>query len=202
MRDVVETIVGTGGQLLVVVHSYGGLVASEAIGAQHTLAQRQANGLEGGVIRLVYFTSFVLPPSVAIPDMMKFNPEATLDIAVDEDGDTCRVKNPKEAFYDDVKPKKKVDDLVSLLVDHSLEVSWAPASQGVDGKGLAWMHVPCTYVYCDEDKTITLKCQRKMVKEAKALGGKFDREVKLHSAHSPFLSQTEECLKIIEESCN
>ncbi|TGO76135.1 hypothetical protein BELL_0172g00040 [Botrytis elliptica] len=47
--------------VLVAMHSYGGLVGSEAIPEELTYAYRKARGLSGGVIHLYYFSAFILP---------------------------------------------------------------------------------------------------------------------------------------------
>ncbi|KAF7957967.1 hypothetical protein EAE96_003534 [Botrytis aclada] len=47
--------------VLVAMHSYGGLVGSEAIPEELTYTYRKARGLSGGVIHLYYFTAFILP---------------------------------------------------------------------------------------------------------------------------------------------
>ncbi|PQE29941.1 hypothetical protein CJF32_00000617 [Rutstroemia sp. NJR-2017a WRK4] len=47
--------------VLVAMHSYGGLVGSEAIPEELTYAHRKARGLSGGVIHLYYFSAFILP---------------------------------------------------------------------------------------------------------------------------------------------
>lgn len=200
VKQVLEGLLSAGKRVLVAAHSYGGLVASEAFGERHTLASRQKRGLGGGIVRILYFACFILPSGSAIPDIMPFNADSKLDIAVDKDHDTCRVKNAQVAFYNDVAEQSRVDALVSQLVDHSLKVSWTPASAGIDGQGLAWLHVPCTYIYCELDNTITLPCQEKMVEDVRRLGGKIDREISLRCGHVPFLAALDLCIDVFEES--
>jgi hypothetical protein len=49
-----------GKPVVVLIHSYGGLVGSEATPEELTWAKRVAHGLPGGVIHLLYFAAFVL----------------------------------------------------------------------------------------------------------------------------------------------
>ena len=46
--------------VVVVMHSYGGLVGSEAIPLDLTFLDRGKRGLKGGVIHLFFFTAFLL----------------------------------------------------------------------------------------------------------------------------------------------
>lgn len=49
-----------GKTVVVVMHSYGGLVGSEAITEELNYAKRQAQGLPGGVIHLFLYSAFLL----------------------------------------------------------------------------------------------------------------------------------------------
>lgn len=46
--------------VVVVMHSYGGLVGSEAVPEELSYSKRRAQGLTGGVIHLFFFTAFML----------------------------------------------------------------------------------------------------------------------------------------------
>ena len=49
-----------GKTVVVVMHSYGGLVGSEAIPEELSYARRQAQGRPGGVIHLFFYSAFLL----------------------------------------------------------------------------------------------------------------------------------------------
>ncbi len=49
-----------GKTVLVAMHSYGGLVGSEAIPEDLSYAKRQSLGLPGGVVHLFYYCAFIL----------------------------------------------------------------------------------------------------------------------------------------------
>ena len=59
-HELTRQIEYNGKTVMVVMHSYGGLVGSEAIPKEFSYSARQAQGLPGGVIHLFYFTAFVL----------------------------------------------------------------------------------------------------------------------------------------------
>lgn len=47
-------------KVVLVMHSYGGLVGSEAVPEELSWVYRKEKGLEGGVIHLFYFNAFIL----------------------------------------------------------------------------------------------------------------------------------------------
>jgi alpha-beta hydrolase superfamily lysophospholipase len=48
-------------ELIVIAHSYGGMVMSEALTADLGKASRSKAGKTGGIIRIVYLTAFLVP---------------------------------------------------------------------------------------------------------------------------------------------
>lgn len=48
-------------EVIMIMHSYGGVVGTEAVTEELATEVRQAKGLKGGVVRLLYMTAFVLP---------------------------------------------------------------------------------------------------------------------------------------------
>jgi alpha-beta hydrolase superfamily lysophospholipase len=56
----IEQLAEDGKMVVVVMHSYGGIVGSEAIPESLSYAGRQARGQKGGVIHLVFYTAFLL----------------------------------------------------------------------------------------------------------------------------------------------
>ena len=60
-----------------------------------------------------------------------------------------------------------------------------------------WKHVPSTYILCDQDATMGVPPQQKLV--APERGGKWN-VVHLDAGHSPFLSMPEKVEQIIREA--
>ena len=69
VRAVLQHLADEGKQIVLVVHSYGGLVGAEAV---QGLGQRQRaeKGLKGGVVMLVYLAAFVTPAGKSIKKML------------------------------------------------------------------------------------------------------------------------------------
>lgn len=58
--ELIRLIEYEGKTVLVAMHSYGGLVGSEAIPEELTYERRRTQGLQGGVIHLFFFSAFLL----------------------------------------------------------------------------------------------------------------------------------------------
>lgn len=70
-----------GRQVIVVVHSYGGLVGAEATPGLG-FKQRKAKGKTGGVTLLVYLAAFVTPKGQSILSMLGGKPLDWMDVQV------------------------------------------------------------------------------------------------------------------------
>lgn len=63
------TLTDAGKDVVIVCHSYGGVVASTAVEG-YGYADRSAAGLDGGVIMLVYMTAFAAPAQTSLLDAL------------------------------------------------------------------------------------------------------------------------------------
>ena len=61
-RDALNELVGKGKQVLILCHSYGGVVTAEAVTEAQSYRARSLAGLEGGVIGIVWLCAFALVP--------------------------------------------------------------------------------------------------------------------------------------------
>lgn len=69
LRSTIETLADAGKEVVVVVHSYGGMVGGNAIEGLG-YKQRAANNEKGGVIMLVYLAAFAAPNATSLLDML------------------------------------------------------------------------------------------------------------------------------------
>lgn len=60
LRRTVEEAIGQGNDVIVAPHSWGGVVTGTGL-KDLSKGEREAQGLKGGVIRIAFMTSFVLP---------------------------------------------------------------------------------------------------------------------------------------------
>ena len=70
IRGLVEEAIGEGNEVVVVPHSWGGIVAGSAlIGLGKE--ERQAEDKKGGVVRTAYIAAFIVPEGVSLMDVLQ-----------------------------------------------------------------------------------------------------------------------------------
>ncbi|MCJ1377259.1 hypothetical protein MMC17_000351 [Xylographa soralifera] len=180
-----KLVVDEGKDVIVVMHSYGGVVGTQAVDASLGKKARQNKGLAGGVIHLLYLCAFILPLGDSLGSALGGGLPPF--IKVEEDG-TCNMMEPERRFYNDL-PKQQQDHWVSELKPHPAIAQLTPISYA------AYMYHPVTYLYCENDQALPLEVQKMMVVGS---GPHFQTET-CASGHSPFLSMPETVLKVVEK---
>ncbi|MET7451636.1 alpha/beta hydrolase [Streptomyces sp. NPDC005574] len=156
---------------VVVAHSYGGVVAAEAV-------------VGVGTVRHVVLVSSYLPePGESLSTFGADAPPPFLDF--DPDGGTfgARPELFAETFAQDCPPDI-VRDAAARLVRQTLAVTWQPV------RAAAWHDLPTTYVVCAEDRGTPAAAQREFARRA-------DKVVEVGAGHHPFLSQPRTVADII-----
>lgn len=160
-----EVLLATSEPTIVVAHSYGGIVATEA-----------AAGIES-VHHLVYIASFLPEPGQALADFGGCEPAGYLD--VDQEAGTVAVRPETliETFLQDCTEGDQLE-AVEHLAAQSVRVMAEPV------EAAAWSTVPSTYVVCAEDRGTPPALQRQCAARA-------GHVVELPTGHHPFLSRPE-----------
>lgn len=149
------------GPTVVVGHSYGGAVMTEAVTA------------DSGVAHLVYLCAFLLEKGESLAGAVGGTAPAWWDVR----GDHVLVRTPAEIFYNDVSPELTARS-VQRLTAHSLAAFGQPLTN------VGWEAVPSTYVICEQDQAIPPVAQEAMAQRAGEV-------LRMDTGHSPFLSQPE-----------
>ncbi|KAI9869807.1 MAG: hypothetical protein M1830_005074 [Pleopsidium flavum] len=168
------------------MHSYGGLPSGEAAKG-FVKMQRERDGMKGGIVRLVYLCSLVLPEDASLMGPMNNEKAPWVEI----DGDSIRLTDPTTAantFYNDLD-QATADYWASRLTHHSYPTFHCKVTYA------AWRDIPSTYLYCEADNAIPLSMQEMMVQDA----GGFQTE-RCSAGHSPFLSQPELVVDVIRRA--
>jgi pimeloyl-ACP methyl ester carboxylesterase len=81
LRATLQKLADNGKEIVLIVHSYGGLVGQNAVEGLG-FKQRQAAGKQGGVINLVYMAAFVVPKGATIKELLggQFLPWMRFDV--------------------------------------------------------------------------------------------------------------------------
>lgn len=160
------------GPTLVVGHSYGGAVISEA-----------ATGALG-VTGLVYLCAFMLPPGTSVLDAVEH--ELPPWIEIDMDTGMATVPDPRTSFYLDCDPAA-AEAAAARLQPHCLGAFAAESTRA------AWQELPSTYLLCEQDNAVPPGAQEAMSAAAGTV-------IRMDSSHSPFMSHPDEVAEIIAQA--
>jgi pimeloyl-ACP methyl ester carboxylesterase len=174
--DVSAVVEAVTGPSVLVGHSYGGVVITEAAGRVKGRAE---------VSHLVYVAGTVPSASDSLSSpAVPGPPPPFLDF--DFDGGTVGAVSStmSELFMQDCAPEL-VSGAVERLTRQSLAAFGRPVTVGVSA--------PSTYVVCAEDRATPPAVQR-------GFAAKTDRVVEMSVGHHPFLSQPAELARVIASS--
>ncbi|KAL3264231.1 hypothetical protein ABHI18_000975 [Aspergillus niger] len=193
VRSLVTSLVEEGERILMLMHSYGGAIGTDAI-QDLDLPTRAANNLPGGIIHLLYLCAYIQQPGRSIWDvvteagMTAFWPQF---IENADDGSTFPV-DPVQLFLGDCD-EAQVAEAVKHLVRSPLSAFQTPAV------GDAWRRAPVTYVSTTKDYSVPRVYQDLMLNRVKAEGVDV-RVVEVDTAHSVFVSRLGDVVRIVEEA--
>ncbi|RDW56690.1 hypothetical protein BP6252_14042 [Coleophoma cylindrospora] len=182
LRSAIEKLADAGKKVVVVTHSYGGVVGACAV-EDLGFAQRKSAGKTGGVIQLVFLSAFALPKGASLLDALGGNPLPWMNFQ----GAYCHAENPAEIFYHDLTAADQQKWIAQL--SHT-------ASAVFSGKSTyePWHYMPCMYIFCEEDKAIPLPVQQ-------GIAGSMGSDITtftIAASHSPFLSTPAKLVEGIE----
>ncbi|KAG8531192.1 uncharacterized protein KY384_004550 [Bacidia gigantensis] len=159
--------------VVVVMHSYGGLVGSEAVAKDLVYADRKARGLAGGVIHLFFYAAFLLPEGQSVLGKFGESPNSI----VTPDGRFI-IKNAQQNLYNDLLPAE-AEYWGSLLIFQSHKVKKTVLTRA------AWRYIASTYLICEGDQAVPPQYQEQLANMASA------HIERCSAGHSPQLSQVE-----------
>lgn len=206
VRAEILNLMSAGHRIIVISHSYGGLVASEAITEDLYAKKKEKkknsddeNGKEkekedsAGVVRLVYLSAWLLQPNTSLPQLFqKHGFQCSLELTLDPTHHTALPKNAPEALYNDLPPAD-----AQALTDKLVTLNFA--ATGTVIRGAPWRDVPTVFVHCTRDRGMFLDLQERMVGDAVGEGGMGMQVRRLEAGHGPFWSMPGEVVGVLEE---
>ncbi|KAF2007546.1 alpha/beta-hydrolase [Amniculicola lignicola CBS 123094] len=166
--------------VILVMHSYGGLVGSESAPKSLTLKTREERGLSGGVAYLFYTAAFVLSMGQSVASAVGHS-------ANHEHWDgRFMVRDPGTTLYNDL-PEEEAAVWADKVVPQSSKVK-----DTVMGR-YAYGYVPSVYVVCMRDRAVLPEGQEMFARMAVAMVREVD------AGHSVLLSRPEEMVALLEE---
>ena len=174
VRDVLASI---DGPAVVLGHSYGGLVISEAASDPATAS---------GITHLVYLCAIVTAPRSSFLELPVDPAQSLLSplIRMGDNGrsciDTSDLAAAKAAFYGDCS-----DADVAYAAANLCDQPMGNMANPISGDPLAT--IAATYIRCTEDRAIPIEAQDAMIASASATAIAFTT-MTLEASHSPFFS--------------
>jgi len=188
IQDVLKPLVDEGKDILLVVHSYGGVIGSQAVQG-FAKSEREKEGKKGGVSHMFFCCAFALPEGVSLMDALDGKDLPWWDI---NDARTSLMPiNPIDIFYGDVK---EPEQYVKMLQPHS----YGTLSSKITYPG--WKYIPSTYLVCEKDNAIPLHAQKGMIEGAQQAGANMKVET-VDASHSRTLLLSNNGGKIKTTNC-
>ncbi|KAL2869730.1 alpha/beta hydrolase [Aspergillus lucknowensis] len=202
VRELVSSLTAAGERILMIMHSYGGAVGTDAVeGLAYPRPSANGNQRPGGVIHLLYLCAFILQPGAAIWDIVQ---EAGFDKVFDqyvhtaEDGSIFPL-DPGLVFFggDDSVEKETIDEALKTLVRFPRESLTTPTATA----GVAWRDIPTTYVLTQKDYSMPRTYQDIMLAKVKSEGVDL-RTKDFDTCHSIFISREQEMVQLAIEAAS
>ncbi|HEX6834936.1 MAG TPA: alpha/beta fold hydrolase [Polyangia bacterium] len=176
---VAETVAAEPDPVVLVGHSMGGVVVTQA-------AERAADR----VARLVYVCAYLPQNGQSLLDLAKTDAESVLmrNLVIDETRGVHHVRpeGARESFYHDCSDEDAAR-ATARLVPEPLAVVATPVATTRDRFG----RIPRTYIECTDDRAVGPSLQRRMHAAQPC------RVVTMPSSHSPFFSRPEDLARAI-----
>jgi pimeloyl-ACP methyl ester carboxylesterase len=188
VREAATELINARHTVSVLAHSYGGIVATEAITSDFYVTA----GRSGGVVSIIYLCAWLVQAGQTAAFLIeKYGLQTGVDLGNNGDG-TVFAKNAPESFYSDIGPLR-AEELAKSNVTHN----WGAVAGALTAA--PWKDLPSTYIYCTQDRGLFLPFQEGMVRDAIEASGTTNlKTVTLDSGHCPFLSKSQELLQLIE----
>jgi pimeloyl-ACP methyl ester carboxylesterase len=164
-----------GGPVVLVGHSYGGSIITEA-------------GNHPNVAALVYIAAFALDEGESCASIEQAVPQASTAFKPDSNGNWWIDEAHFVADFAADIPKEKAEFMAISQVPISTDAFTHKVTKP------AWRHKPTWYMVAAEDRSINPIQERMMAKRANA------KTVEVKSSHVAYMSHPEEAAKLIEEA--
>ncbi|KAL8820298.1 MAG: hypothetical protein Q9191_007544 [Dirinaria sp. TL-2023a] len=192
VRTIVQSLVEASKQVLVIMHSYGGVPGSNALHDLSTCHRAKMN-LPGGVVHLVYMCAYILLDGGSVTQVVTEAGFGHLwDVAIDEaDDGSIFPRDPTQLLYGGVN-SHELETILSQLV------RTPKGALEAESKYEAWRDIPSTYIFTSEDLSVPPIYQQLMTDKVKASGVVLG-EHRYETSHSPFLTKTKEMVQLVQQ---
>ncbi|GJC83568.1 hypothetical protein ColLi_06406 [Colletotrichum liriopes] len=173
VRTELDKLVSNGKEVVIYSHSYGGVVASNAVEG-YDVATRSAAGAAGGVVSIVYASAFMLPKGSSLLDLLGGQPLPWM--IVEDDRVVGNATMLPEVGFNDLSASEQ-DKWAKEMTWTSLSAFITPSSYEPWNNG-----IDCAYLYATLDNALPLSYQQAM-SGVLPEGSKTESEPSGHCAH-------------------
>ncbi|KAG8527344.1 uncharacterized protein KY384_007496 [Bacidia gigantensis] len=207
-RSVIEPLIKEEKEIVVVMHSYGGIYGSSAIQESMKLSDRKRRGLKGGVLGLVYIAAFVAPPgmsSLGVFGIDSHQPEIKQEKGLGHSASwkqrqnlvlktdveqmaltwsgTCEKTHRDASDHEERRTKQAATTPFRAITGPVSYIGWnTPA-----------FNRKRAYIFCEQDRAIPIEVQRNMARNAG-----IELSTSFNTSPNPFLSVSREVASAIE----
>jgi pimeloyl-ACP methyl ester carboxylesterase len=196
VRAAIEVETKLGLDVVVVVHSYGGIVGESAVKGftkSPKNVDKAAEMASGHVIGLVMIATGFVATGACFMEATGGQPPPMWKADWDS-GFATFVADPRPWFYHDL-PEEEGQQWVEKLGNQSLKALY----EGGEHVYAGWMDVPVFYCITLNDQALPAELQKSLPDMARQAGATVTvREIQ--SSHSPMLSKPEETVNIVKEA--
>ena len=192
INSILAPLVEEGKQIVVVMHSYGGIPGTDGT-KDLAKVDQQARGKEGGVIGLVYIAALMVQQGASLSSTR--GDLGPLPDWVTVDGEFMsmdKVKAARETFSD--LPEDEAGEWANVFQSHAM------SSFGTELVYPAYRFNPSWYILTEGDKIVGPEEQQNMVDKARENNSNPIKIVKLQSSHGPIVSQPEKVVDVIRQA--
>jgi pimeloyl-ACP methyl ester carboxylesterase len=214
-REAISSEINLGNNVVVIAHSYGGMVGNSAIEgftqprdavtsnslspapakafSKHSNQSQSSTPASGHVIGIILIASGFTLTGLTFMDPFFGHPPPAWRVNK-ETGFADLVAPPRQFFYHDL-PLDEGEYWVSQLTCQNLKALF----EGGEFAYAGWLDVPVWYIGTVEDQGLPVAVQRVQIGMAREMGATVEHR-EMQTSHSPFLSRPEETVKILVEA--
>ncbi|KAF4304466.1 hypothetical protein GTA08_BOTSDO07511 [Botryosphaeria dothidea] len=192
IRKANEALLKQGKDVVLVMHSYGGIPGTESVeGLLKT--EREAAGKAGGIIRLVYLTALAPEVGRSINEVMAPLMEKYKDVSY------VKIERDYMSHDPELSAKYTFSDLP--FEDGLALAKQMPHHSAISFNGKltypAYKDVAVSYITCTQDFCVPLELQRSMIQLIEKESGRKVHVQELVSGHCPMSSRPVDTAKLI-----
>jgi pimeloyl-ACP methyl ester carboxylesterase len=205
LRSTVEEAIGAGNDVVVICHSWGGILTSSGLPGL-SKKEREADGKKGGVVRVGYMTAFILDVGTSLLNAIGDADPPWFDVQVRSTHSICPystysfLTSPQLPFVYAASPEIFYNDLPEpeQLQWHAKLQSQTYATFEAKTTAASWKVIPSSYLLCEDDLAIPAAGQQAMIEGVREKGGVIE-VTRIKAGHSPFLSKVDETVEWVRK---